>query len=101
MVEVEKDLTEEQKRKVGQLLSDNIRNKQYLHPSDVRRSAMILYRVNQLGYTSPDIKEILEKSGDRYSEDTIHWLERMSDTFTDLMYGLENLENVKLRDFTI
>jgi hypothetical protein len=101
MVEVEKELTEEQKRKVGRLLSDNIRNKQHAHPSDLRRSAMILYRVNQLGYTSTDIKEILEKSGDRYSQDMIDWLQRMSDAFTNLMYGLDNYENVKLKDFTL
>jgi hypothetical protein len=48
--------------------------------------------------TSLDINEILEKSGDKYSEDMIEWLQRMSDAFTDLMYGWDNYENRKLID---
>jgi hypothetical protein len=51
--------------------------------------------------TSLDINEILEKSGDKYSEDMIEWLQRMSDAFTDLMYGWDNYENRKLIDFDL
>jgi hypothetical protein len=93
---LEKELSEEQKRKVGKLLSSNIRNKQHAHPQDLRRSAVILYRINQLGYTGLDLDEILKKSGDNYSESMTTWLQRLSDAYTDLMYGLDNAENASL-----
>jgi hypothetical protein len=99
---VEKELSESQGAKLKEYLDSSVHNKQHAHPSDLRRAAVILFRANQLGYTSIDLKGLL--SGGKYSEysdDMIEWLQRMSDAFTDLIYGLENYENVKLKELEL
>lgn len=92
-MELEKELAEQQESKLRELLSLSIHNKENPHPSDLRRAAVILHRANELGYTSIDISNLVNDPAEKYSETMIEWLQRMSDAFTDLMYGLDNYEN--------
>jgi len=100
-MELGKKLSEDQKGKLRELLSDSIHNKEHLHPSEYQRATVTLFRANQLGYTSIDIEELLQSSEDKYSEDTIDSLQGISDTISDLMYGLNNYENAKLKEFEL
>jgi hypothetical protein len=98
----EKELTESQGIRLKDYLDEAIHNKQHLHPSDYRRAAVILYKVSQLGYGYPILKDLL-KGGkySEYSEDTIESLQHMSDAYTELMYGLDNWENEKLKNLAL
>ncbi|HEX9319732.1 MAG TPA: hypothetical protein VF884_12435 [Nitrososphaeraceae archaeon] len=101
-MELEKELSESQGAKLKEYLDRGIHNKLHLHPSDYRRAAVILYRANQLGYTSIGFKQLL--SGGKYSEYsdmTIESLQHMSDAFTDLMYGSNNYENEELKNLEL
>ncbi len=100
-MELGKKLSEGQKGKLRELLSDSIHNKEHLHPSEYQRATVTLFRANQLGYTSIDIEDLLKKSEDHYSDDTIDSLQGISDTISDLVHGLNNYENERLKNFEL
>lgn len=102
-MELEKELSESQGAKLKEYLNNAVHNKQYPHVCDLRRAAIILYKVNQLGYTYPDIKGLLSGGGkySEYSDGAIDSLQHMSDAFTELMYGLDNWENEKLKNLEL
>jgi hypothetical protein len=85
-------LSEKQKETIGKLLSQAIINKEHPHPADLARAAIILYDVNRLGYLLTDhiVENILENSGQRYSDTMKEWLSHMANAYYDLVIGLSD-----------
>ena len=102
-MELEKELTESQGERLIEYLDSAIRNKQHPHPADLRRAAVILYKVNQLGYTYPDIIGLLNGGGkySQYSDTMVKILEQMSSAYGDLILGLDNWENERFKNLEL
>jgi len=81
-----KELSKEQKGKLRDLLKEATRNKQHSSVDDLMRVAAILYRVNQLGFTHIDIRDLLKKP--EYSDMVLDWFQHTSGAISDLVYGL-------------
>ena len=47
----EKTLTETESKKIAELLSRAIKNKEHPHPADLQRAAVILYTTRERGYS--------------------------------------------------
>lgn len=88
----DKSLSEKQKVKLAQLLSDAATNKEMPHVLDLGRAAVILYDVVNMGYdvNSDDMDEILNNSEDDFSEYWVNDLKHMVDAYHDLVSGLKN-----------
>jgi hypothetical protein len=95
----EKELSEEQKDSLRSLLDEAVQNKQHPHVNDLRRVAVILYRANQLGFTHIDVRDLLKKP--EYSDMVLDWLQHTSGAISDLVYGLDNIENEKYKNFEL
>ena len=95
----EKKLSKEQKVKLSDILKEAARNKQHPNVDDLRRVAVILYRANQLGFTHMDIRELLKKP--EYSDMVLDWFQHTSAAISDLVYGLDNIENEKYKNFEL
>lgn len=85
-------LTESQKEMIGKRLSQAIINKENPHPADLARAAVILYDTNRLGFLLTDhiVENILQNSGEHYSETMKSWLSRMANSYYDLVSGLSD-----------
>jgi hypothetical protein len=97
-MELDRTLTEEQKDKLREQLSISIHDKRNMHLDDMRRAAVILYRVNQLGFTGILVMELL---GNEYSTEMKQVLQNMSDAFTALIFGQNNYENEFLKNLEL
>jgi len=95
----EKTLTEKESKKIAELLSRAIKNKEHPHPADLQRAAVILYTARERGYilTEAEVYDIMEQSGESYSETMKSTLGSMADAYNDLVYGLNNSENESFR----
>jgi hypothetical protein len=91
----EKGLTEKESKKIAELLSTAIKNKEHPHPADLQRAAVILYTARERGYilTQAEVYDIIEQSGESYSDAMKDTLSSMADAYNDLVYGLDNSEN--------
>lgn len=95
----EKELSEEQKGKLSALLKEAIHSKQHPHVDDLRRVAVILFRANQLGFTHIDIRDLLRKP--EYSDMVLDWFQHTSAAISDLVYGLDNIESERYKNFEL
>jgi hypothetical protein len=95
----EKTLTEKESKKIADLLSRALKNKEHPHPADLQRAAVILYTARERGYilTEAEVYDIIEQSGESYSETMKSTLGSMADAYNDLVYGLNNSENESFR----
>jgi hypothetical protein len=95
----EKTLTENESKKIAELLSRALKNKEHPHPADLQRAAVILYTTRERGYilTEAEVYDIMEQSGESYSETMKSTLGSMADAYNDLVYGLNNSENESFR----
>ncbi len=95
----EKTLTEKESKKIAELLSRALKNKEHPHPADLQRAAVILYTARERGYilTEAEVYDIIEQSGESYSETMKSTLGSMADAYNDLVYGLNNSENESFR----
>jgi hypothetical protein len=95
----EKTLTENESKKIAELLSRALKNKEHPHPADLQRAAVILYTARERGYiiTEAEVYDIIEQSGESYSETMKSTLGSMADAYNDLVYGLNNSENESFR----
>jgi hypothetical protein len=95
----EKTLTEKESKKIADLLSRALKNKEHPHPADLQRAAVILYTARERGYilTEAEVYDIIEQSGESYSETMKGTLGSMADAYNDLVYGLNNSENESFR----
>ena len=94
-----KYLNEQQRSRVGDLLSSAVLNKESPHPIDIERALLILYDLNQFGYTVVDneVKDILRQSGRRYSDSMIELLSDMANAISSLVSALNNHGHSKAR----
>jgi hypothetical protein len=95
----EKTLTEKESKKIAELLSRAVKNKEHPHPADLQRAAVILYTARERGYilTEAEVYDIIEQSGEAYSDAMKDTLSSMADAYNDLVYGLNNSENESFR----
>jgi hypothetical protein len=95
----EKTLTEKESKKIAKLLSRAVKNKEHPHPADLQRAAVALYTARECGYilTEAEVYDIIEQSGESYSETMKGTLGSMADAYNDLVYGLNNSENKSFR----
>ena len=95
----EKTLTEKESKKIADLLSRALKNKEHPHPADLQRAAVILYTARERGYilTEAEVYDITEQSGESYSDTMKDTLGSMADAYNDLVYGLNNSENESFR----
>lgn len=89
-----RELTDEQKVKVEELLSSLISNKERFHEPDLRRVSVILYEFNRLGFKfiDLDIDEILNKSKEKYSNTIKQQLRNMTNSYAILVEGMKNTD---------
>jgi hypothetical protein len=96
----EKTLTEKESKKIAELLSRAIKNKEHPHPADLQRAAVILYTARQRGYilTEAEVYDIIEQSVYVYAIRTQitrdYYLRRLR-TFFDF---IKLLPNAKIED---
>ena len=95
----QRELTEKESKKIAELLSRAIKNKEHPHPADLQRAAVILYTARERGYilTEAEVYDIIEQSGESYSDTMKDTLSSMADAYNDLVYGLNNSENESFR----
>jgi hypothetical protein len=96
----EKELNENNYKKIAYLLDNAIGNKEHQHPNDTRRAVVLFYSINEFGYqfVDSDVYEIIDKhSKFHYSETMRERLGHMANTCNDLVEGLHNPENGMFR----
>jgi len=92
----QRELTEKESKKIAELLSKAVKNKEHPHPADIRRAAVVLYTVNESGFTlmDSDLLDIMNKldesGGDHYSATIREILGAMASAYNHLVYGLNN-----------
>jgi hypothetical protein len=92
-------LTEKESKKIAELMSKAVKNKEHPHPADIRRAAVVLYTVNESGFTLMDsdlldLMNKLDESGDdHYSATMREILGPMASAYNHLVYGLNNSKN--------
>jgi hypothetical protein len=74
------ELTDEQKIKVEEILSSIITNKERSYEPDIRRTSVILYELNRMGFTIID--EILNESKEKYLHTIKQQLKNMSNSYS-------------------
>lgn len=92
----ERNLNQNQLRRITELLDSAIGNKENPHPRDTRRAALLFYSINQLGYQFVDthVSDIINNhSHFKYSETMRDTLGGIANACNDLVEGLHNLEN--------
>jgi hypothetical protein len=97
---LDKELSERQIQMAGNLLSQAIKNKKYIHPLDMRHAAVILYDLIRMGYYVGEdtVGEIIESSDDHYSDTIIGQLQIMANAFSDLVNGLVDPTSKRLQE---
>jgi hypothetical protein len=92
-------LAEPQKKEVAERLSSAVINKDTPHENDLQRAAVIIYDVCRYGYLLNEdiILEILNKSGEWYSEDAKEWLGHMAFGIAELVSALNDAEYSRSR----
>jgi hypothetical protein len=89
------DLTEDQHKKLGELLSSSITNKEAAHTLDLERAAVLLFNLIKSGYYLDDVELdlIIETSGEKYNDSIKEFLQDTIDVCTVLVPGLEEFQN--------
>ncbi|MEO9321211.1 MAG: hypothetical protein ABI361_11100 [Nitrososphaera sp.] len=85
-------LSEEQKRYLGEQLALAVLDKEAPNPADLERAALIFYDVSRFGYILVDdvVREMLAKSGRRYSDAMLILLADMANAISSLASALNN-----------
>jgi hypothetical protein len=85
-----KRLTEKQKKKILEILSDALVNKTTPHQLDLMRCALIIYDVNRYGYYLNEdiVSEILEKTG--WSATSKKWVAEMAFGISQLVSAMND-----------
>jgi hypothetical protein len=95
----QRELTEKESKKIVDLLSMAVKNKEHPYPADIRRAAVVLYTVNESGFAlmDSDLLDIMNKldesGGDHYSATIREILGPMASAYNHLVYGLNNSKN--------
>jgi len=91
----QRELTEKESKRIGELLSLAVKNKEHIHASDLQRATVLFYSVNALGYTLTEkgLDKIIEISDENYPQSTKTMLGEAANTCFDLAQGLDNPEN--------
>ena len=89
-------LSDEQHKKLGQILSSAIVNKEYPHPADLQRAALIVFSMlKKYPFDDTDIDLAIEATGEKYADLIKKILGQMIEVFPYLIEGLENPANEK------
>jgi hypothetical protein len=88
------EITEQQYRKIGELLSIAIINKEHMHPADMRRSALLIYNIidEKFSFHEQDLEKAIEISGEEYSDSIYEYLHQMVNVLNDLKEGQRNYD---------
>lgn len=99
----ERKLTEEQYKKLAELLTNAVKNRDTLHVLDQRRAAVLIFSLIQRGYAfwERELENIMELSGGHYSEEADQHLREITWVCNELVNGLNDSynERYKLKDF--
>jgi hypothetical protein len=97
------NLSEDHYKKLGDLLSSAIHNKDHPHVTDLRRSSVLIFSLLQKGYYFhiTDLEVVMRESGNSFSDTAKKDLQQITWVCNELVKGLENSENerFKLKDF--
>jgi hypothetical protein len=100
----ELNLSDDQYKKLGDLLNHAIRNRDMLHSLDRRRAAVLIFSLIGKGYDfgEIDMENIMELSGGHFSKQAEKDLKEITWVCNELVEGLKDHYNEKyrLKDFT-
>jgi len=83
-------LNEKQKKYIGEELKSSVINKEHPHPSDMDKSASILYRVAESGYLITDhvVEDILKNPSGLWGETLVEWLKEQGNVASYIVAGI-------------
>jgi len=89
------ELRLDQFKELADLLDSARRNKELIHPHDLRLAAVLIFSVLQKGYYFKDheLEKIMQLSGNRYSKLMIKTLKEITWVCNELVEGLNDVDS--------